>query len=324
MQSSRRQAFTLVELLVVIGIIALLISILLPALNSARRSAQAVKCLASLKEIGNAFQMYAIDSKGYYPPAQLRVNTDLNVKYNLYGTDFPADGYGAYWFNFLNKYVSKEKIGNEDTSGNTVDNVKTKSVFWGCPSFEAYSGDVTTSGTNRVQPGYGMNGYPTFNTNYPGTSSVANPLGGPPIVTTPNFPPAFEWAWNDGPGTPDYRWTPTTNHNVGFVKQKIWTRKGSERCLVADSRLWLAESKRLTSTVIPEQLTDVNAVDSTPETYIALWRHGKAPGIVSIGGKTKYPMKGKFGFNILYCDGHVATAIDPSEAYRSIRMKFPG
>ena len=84
----RRRAFTLVELLVVIGIIALLISILLPSLNRARQSANAIVCANNERQIGQSLLLYQNANKGRLPMGKVDYNNGggpaLNVN-NIQG-----------------------------------------------------------------------------------------------------------------------------------------------------------------------------------------------------------------------------------------------
>ena len=88
------KGFTLVELLVVIGIIALLISILLPALNKARQAAVKVQCASNLRSIGQAFAIYAVTNQGFYPFANTPRGNEL-LGYAPTGMPIRAQRMGA-------------------------------------------------------------------------------------------------------------------------------------------------------------------------------------------------------------------------------------
>jgi len=122
---SPRRGFTLVELLVVIGIIALLISILLPSLNKAREAANSVKCLSNVRQFGTALNMYVVANKGTLPILwRNNGNTDMHPD---------GSGWAPQLSKFLNVDWSQQVLlnpVNNEYAGRGPD----PSNVWVCPS----------------------------------------------------------------------------------------------------------------------------------------------------------------------------------------------
>ena len=85
----RSPGFTLVELLVVIAIIAILASLLLPALAGAKEKAKVAKVHAELYGVGLALEMYADDHEGQLPPVRVNCNTDLSTHWCQFPWSWP-------------------------------------------------------------------------------------------------------------------------------------------------------------------------------------------------------------------------------------------
>lgn len=149
---SPRRAFTLVELLVVIGIIAVLISILLPSLNAARRSASNVKCQSNLKQIGMGIVMYSNDNGGTIP---WQVWPDWST------AGYPAGSVTTQWYKLITPYLASGK--GRDGRKLDIYNMSSTNVapvISACPEWDASARWNLSAAGVASKPGYGYNTLP--------------------------------------------------------------------------------------------------------------------------------------------------------------------
>jgi prepilin-type N-terminal cleavage/methylation domain-containing protein/prepilin-type processing-associated H-X9-DG protein len=116
------RAFTLIELLVVIGIIAILVAILLPTLGRVQEQGRTTKCMAHLRAIGQAFQAYLVDNKGF---GSIAVFPDVNAQ---------GQNISRFWF-MTSDLNAGAPIRHDYSTGYLVRYFQTKAITE-CPSLQ--------------------------------------------------------------------------------------------------------------------------------------------------------------------------------------------
>lgn len=148
----RSRAFTLVELLVVIGIIAVLVGVLLPALNSARRQAQTLECAANLRQMGTGFLMYCQANRNVLPYTGYGDGDTVSKPIGVW--DDPA-----YWANAVPPYLRYPTYNDmqltDAAGGAKLPRSSDKSLFV-CPTAGDAAPGIGGSTSDQVVDGYYM------------------------------------------------------------------------------------------------------------------------------------------------------------------------
>jgi prepilin-type N-terminal cleavage/methylation domain-containing protein/prepilin-type processing-associated H-X9-DG protein len=284
--SRHPHAFTLVELLVVIGIIALLISMLLPSLQDARRAANSVKCQSALRQVGLAFEMYSNEYKGAFPVVVHTVNNNPRL---------PIDK-ERRWYDLIAKYVTNKQM----AVYTDVKEIRQKSVIWGCPEWSRIDyGNLDPANpiNDEFRPGYGMSYYTRGYFKFP--------------------------AGNTSRFLSDYAYVTANAARGVYVRKAKWAPRQSAECgYVIDSMVHIVNVPGFGSNYA---YADVRTGGwqpgpvSSPYTnaglafYVDGGRHLK-------GGRTNDDRKR--GMNMLFLDGHVAS-VSVQEAWTAITGKQP-
>jgi prepilin-type N-terminal cleavage/methylation domain-containing protein/prepilin-type processing-associated H-X9-DG protein len=187
------KAFTLVELLVVIGIIALLISILLPALSKARDQANTVKCQSNLRAIGQGIGQYIVDYRGVFPPSNFYNGHPfvLNVASGVQLPSAPIAGY-VHWSSFL--YGRKDLMNTAPGAPNSVFQSTIGWEMFQCPALQngglppANTYAANSDGLGNESPGIDPStGFPVIDLQAPRLAYTLNEALCPRGIFVPEF-----------------------------------------------------------------------------------------------------------------------------------------
>lgn len=164
--SPQRDAFTLVELLVVVAIIGIIAAMLFPSIKQVYKRAQAATCISNLKQLANAFSTYAADNDGYYPPAINNVMNNYLISSRpfseLTNSYIPSNSKVFFCPTMTNRQYGLKKTNAADwdrssyyyyplwtNSGNTVVEVKQR-VGVGTNSVRVILSDLTRFGSSTI------------------------------------------------------------------------------------------------------------------------------------------------------------------------------
>jgi len=338
----RIRAFTLVELLVVIGIIAILVGVLLPVLGSARKASEKATCLASLAQIHNAFKLYQIDYKGAWPVSVMFYSSkgvqrdkryhDFIGKYLIGNqTVTKPDGTkvtdnnmnfngscSSSTFGSVAAYQTHGEFGTDEDPiwlGTMRDR---KSVLWGCPSWNKMGFAVTTYQYDYgINNGYSMNFflYAPNDLNAAGsdvdatrTARIIDAIG------TYNGK-TYGLRYGDAASNAGGVWP------GNFYKMTNWSRPG-DRALLFDG---VFNAGYTDAAWIVGNATTIDGVTWTPTDPGATLPKVSNEKVWFDWNRHAKPKPGKVknsdqGMNVLYCDGHAAT-VSAREAYQAVRFK---